>query len=663
VVGFKPAVNDVQIQSICQQEGAVVRERGRCIDYYVLGIPGNQSVEDAVQKFSSLPEVDFAEPNYRVYADWFPNDPLYWSDQWDLQRSNGLDMQLAWELTTGVSSVIVAVIDCGVAYENYPIPSNENGQVYSPDGQYHKAPDLADTRFVPGYDFVSNDSHPNDEEGHGTHVAGTIAQSTNNDTGAAGMAFNCTIMPVRVLNESGSGTETQVADGISYAWQNGARVLNLSLGAPWPESSHLEHEAIINATNAGAVVVAAAGNSYTDHLGYPAGFPECISVGAVDGNWQKTWYSNWGAGLDVVAPGGDLSTQNYWPITQNTFADFDSSPPHNVSQFDYVGLQGTSQATPHVSALVAMMMSRGINDPARIRNKLFSTAIDLGAPGWDTVYGYGLINPVAALGGVSEFYAGDDSSPAGQFYIDDTSGRFAVLCPVTLTPPFNITEASAMVFDQGVQQHFNMTINPQVGNFPDLSTNLAGPVTFTTAGDPTYFHWYIWDFPGVPRTNSNPFWVVFKFQDTTGPFVAGDTSGIKNRSAYYWASQGWTQATGNNWYLRAISLKDTLAQGIAEQSQRIVTGRPEIVSIAPEPARDHVRISYTLSRPGGVRLRILDVTGRVIRRLDVAASASGEHQVAWDGRDDHGRLLPAGVYYARLEIGAEASVGRVVLIP
>jgi hypothetical protein len=166
VVRFKKGLDPSAIDAFCQREKVSVLRKGRFIDYYRLKVPSGLAVTEATARYSSLPEVEFAEPNFVYTCDWYPNDPLYWSTQWDLQRARnlqrtgGLDLQLAWELTTGQPSVVVAVVDAGVAYENYPIPSYEQGQVYSPDGYYHIAPDLSSTRFVQGYDFVSDDSHP-----------------------------------------------------------------------------------------------------------------------------------------------------------------------------------------------------------------------------------------------------------------------------------------------------------------------------------------------------------------------------------------------------------------------------------------------------------------------------------------------------------------------
>lgn len=663
VARFKAGLDGAGVRTFCERERVEVRRKGRFIDYHLLDLPADLTVEDAVRRFSSLAEVEFAEPNYICSATWYPNDPYYWSYQWNLQRTGVLDMQLAWELTGGSSSVVVAVVDAGVAYEDYEIPPHEVGEVWSPDGRYHRAPDLASTQFVQGYDCVNDDPHANDEQGHGTHVAGTIAQSTNNGIGVAGMAFGCKTMPVRVLDEYGSGTVADVADGIAFAWQNGAKVINMSLGSR--DSSHLIHLAVIDAANAGAVVVAAAGNDGSNQVSYPAAFPECIAVGAVDYWWDKTPYSNWGTALDIMAPGGDTRPQNYWPIWQNTYEDANGMPPIDVSSFDYLDWQGTSMAAPHVSALVAMMMSRGIRNPAEIKARLHRSAIDLGDPGWDTLFGYGLIEPVAALGGQSEFMVSDNYYPDAYWYMNNSQAKFAVSCVPNLAIPFDVTEASALVLDDGIRRQFRLTLNPMSSGLPDLSTNLAGPVTFTTVGDNTTAHWYVWDFAGARRTNRDPYCIVFHWSGSVQPRVGGDSSPsqIYNRAFYYSPSGGWTRTYNHNWYLRAINLKDTLTVGIKEAGYPVAPVSPEgIVTISPQPARRSAQVCYRLASVCVPTLCIVNVAGRVVRSFGGARLGPGRHQVIWDGLDRQGSAVPSGVYFARLSIGERTYTAPVVLL-
>ena len=349
----------------------------------VLKISSNKTVEEMVEAYSSLPEVEYAEPNYIAHAFMVPDDPLY-SYQWHLDNDvyGGIHMEPAWDISTG-SGVVVAVLDTGVAYENY--------------GIYCQAPDLAGTTFVSGYDFVNGDAHPNDDEGHGTHVAGTVAQTTNNYYGVAGVAFDCSIMPVKVLNETGYGAYSGIANGIYYATDNGADVISMSLGGPTP-SPTLE-DAVAYAYNNGVTVVAAVGNEYQhgNPPQYPAAYDDyIIAVGATRYDEIRSYYSNTGSYLDLTAPGGDITvdqnSDGYGDgVLQQTFSGGDPC------DFGLWFFQGTSMATPHVSGVAALLIANGVTGPDNVRNRLESTAEDKGTPGWDEEYGWGIVDAYAAL--------------------------------------------------------------------------------------------------------------------------------------------------------------------------------------------------------------------------------------------------------------------------
>ena len=349
-----------------------------------------ERVEALLERYRSRLDVEYAEPNYIAHTLLTPNDP-YYSYQWHLFNTSygGIQLGTAWDTTSG-SDVVVAVVDTGVAYENY------QKDLLSP--VYYKAPDLASTQFVAGYDFVENDTHPNDDEGHGTHVTGTIAQSTNNGLGVAGVAYGAKIMPVKVLNKQGSGTYADIADGIRFAADNGAEVINLSLGGSSP-SSVLE-DALAYAYINGVTIVAAAGNSNSSAPSYPAAYDAyVISVGATRYDETRAPYSNYGSTVDVVAPGGDLTidqnNDGYGDgVLQQTFGN------KVTNQWGYYFYQGTSMASPHIAGVAALVLSIGgtIDTPSEVREVLQSTADDIGSPGKDTIYGYGLVNAAAAVG-------------------------------------------------------------------------------------------------------------------------------------------------------------------------------------------------------------------------------------------------------------------------
>lgn len=345
-------------------------------------------VNDLVREYRDRDDVVYAEPNYTAYAFTVPNDPFYSPYQWNFDNSlhGGVGAETAWETTTG-EGIIVAVIDTGVAYEDYR---------RSWFDRYTQAPDLAGTNFVPGYDFVNNDEHANDDAGHGTHVAGTIAGTTNNDLGVAGLAYGASIMPIKVLDRNGSGSYADVADGIRFAADNGADVINLSLGGP-SSASYLE-DAVCYAKNKGVTVVAAAGNDGANSISYPAAYDNCvIAVGATRFDETKTDYSNSGSSLDLMAPGGDIdmdqNNDGYSDgVLQQTFGS-------NPNDFGYYFYQGTSMASPHVAAAAALVLAAGkANTPNEVQALLQNTADDLGPTGFDNNYGHGLINLAAALG-------------------------------------------------------------------------------------------------------------------------------------------------------------------------------------------------------------------------------------------------------------------------
>ncbi|MHC4721573.1 MAG: S8 family serine peptidase, partial [Planctomycetota bacterium] len=248
----------------------------------------------------------------------------------------------------------------------------------------------------PGYDFVRGNDHPNDDDGHGTHVTGTLAQSTNNNQDVAGIAFNCAIMPVKVLTRRGVGTYTDIADGIYFAADNGADIINMSLGGA-SDSTTLRN-AVAYAYNQTVTIICAAGNEF-EHgnlPSYPAAYDDyCIAVGATRYDRTRAYYSNTGSYLDLVAPGGDLNVDqnadgNGDGILQQTFGS-------NPKDWDLWFYTGTSMAAPHVSGVAALLISTGVTGPDTIRQALEDTAIDLGSSGWDAEYGWGIVDAYAAL--------------------------------------------------------------------------------------------------------------------------------------------------------------------------------------------------------------------------------------------------------------------------
>ncbi len=289
-----------------------------------------------VKTLTRDPLIEYAEPNYIYQAAFTPNDPMY-NQQWNLEA---IQMPAAWDVTQG-QGITVAVIDTGVT----------------------RVPDLAQTEIVKGYDFVDDDNNPEDLHGHGTHVAGTVAQSTHNTLGVAGIAYKAKIMPIRVLDANGTGTVADIAEGIRWSADQGATVINMSLGGR--SGSSLMQEAVDYAYKKGVTVVAAAGNERANRASYPANYPHVIGVSATGPTGEKAPYSNYGVGVDISAPGG-AKTQEHpeWGILQQTV----NRRNPNVAEFAY--FQGTSMASPHVAGVAALIQAQGITDPDKVEQQL-----------------------------------------------------------------------------------------------------------------------------------------------------------------------------------------------------------------------------------------------------------------------------------------------------
>jgi serine protease len=355
--------------------------------------------------------VAYAVPDYVAHAaDFIPNDrgkesfPGGWQLlQWNFTGPTSVNAPAAWDLARnagvpGGRGVIVAVLDSGVAYENYK--------------GFRRAPDLYASRFVRGYDWVDHDTHPDDEESHGTHVAGTIAQKTNNGVGVTGLAYGVKIMPLRVLDRDGNGNGSDIAKAIRWATKHGAQVINMSVEFQTTETAK-DIPDVISAINyaekKGVVLVAASGNEGIGKVAYPARANGVISVGATTATGCLADYSNAGRGLDVVAPGGGqdapLDGDAYDKATCDPTAPdkriFQETLWGDVRHFRLVGFEGTSFAAPHVSAIAALIIATTRlgprPSPNAVRRRIMDTARDIGPPGYDSRYGAGLVDAAAAI--------------------------------------------------------------------------------------------------------------------------------------------------------------------------------------------------------------------------------------------------------------------------
>jgi serine protease len=368
------------------------------------------SVASALARVRAEHGVQWAVPDYmaHVAGGLIPDDEGIgheagdWQQlQWNFVGQFGVNAPEAWanvaaDGAPGGRGVVVAVLDTGVAYANR--------------GPFRRSPDLSKYTFVKGYDFVAKDPYANDRNGHGTFVASTIAEATNNHYGLTGLAFAAKIMPVRVLDSEGEGEASTIAEGVMFAVKHHAEVINLSLEfSPGVTASDIPElmEALRYAHRHNVLVVAAAGNEGNRAVDYPARAPHVVAVGATTEHGCLADYSNYGTGLTLVAPGGGADAN--FPGDPNCHPELPAG--RDVFQVTFTGssftkfgipsgYEGTSMATPHVAATAALIIASGVlgrhPTTAQITARLRATATRLGGGGDERFYGAGLVNAAAA---------------------------------------------------------------------------------------------------------------------------------------------------------------------------------------------------------------------------------------------------------------------------
>ena len=415
VVRFKPGANLAAVQ----REIGLKAPRTFAPHTRAFTIRDGESVDATVKELRALPEVATAAPNQVARLSGFiPNDDggtgerAGWQTvQWNFLPGIGVNAPDAWQHLIDVGrgggrGVTVAVLDTGVAYANRK--------------RFRRSPDFARGDFVRGYDFVDGDKFPNDENGHGTHVAGTIGERTDNGIGVTGLAYGAKIMPVRVLDRYGGGDSVTITAGIRFAVKHGADVINLSFefddGIRQASASEIPDilAALRYASRHSVVVVAAAGNQSRSRLAYPARYDTVLAVGAITENGCHAAYSNTGRPLDVVAPGGgpddandptcDQRKKTGRDIFQMTYGWAGGEVVPRAASYRRFGLPrkfaGTSMAAPHASATAALVIASGVlgrhPTPWMVEDRLKATAVDAGVPGFDSLYGYGRLDAGAA---------------------------------------------------------------------------------------------------------------------------------------------------------------------------------------------------------------------------------------------------------------------------
>jgi serine protease len=445
IVKFRSGMSDVVLPESLRatSPSAAVSTRPEYADFDIVTIDPSEDAEAVAAAFRTRSDVEYAQAEYIMRPTLVPNDFYYKELQWNLPLIN---LEKAWDIQPQAgSSITVAVIDTGVAFMNATITANIAGFIDDAGRRYPPIPNAvipysaasqlgARDRFVAPHDFVYNTATPLDFDGHGTHVSGTVGQLTNDGIGTAGVAFNVKLMPLKVLCSdwdvlfgaplSRCSTDDNVAQAIRYAADNGAKVINMSLGRETPATCGTNRnqsgcapsieDAMNYAVGKGVFIAMSAGNYFDE--GNPTTTSEiasridgAVSVAAVDVARNHASYSSSGSWVEIAAPGGGGGRLDNGYVWQQTFhPDFTNTFDLPVSQYKaprfdvmaYVAYAGTSMASPHVAGVAAMLMQQGITDPKAVEAALERFAVDLGTTGRDNLYGFGLIDARNSLRGL-----------------------------------------------------------------------------------------------------------------------------------------------------------------------------------------------------------------------------------------------------------------------
>ncbi len=563
----------------------------------ILKVPAGK-VREVVTQLNQSPAVEYAEPNYLVQiADTLPNDPG-WGSQYGPTR---IQAPQAWDITTGSSSVVIAVIDSGVDLGHPDLAAkiwNNPGETGS--GKQTNGLDDDGDNYVDdwrGWDFVNGDNNPQDDFGHGTHVAGIAAAASNNGVGIAGVSWGARVMPLKVLDSNGNGSESDVAAAMTWAADHGAKVINLSLGGG---PSSVMEDAVNYAYAHGVTVVAAAGNAGSLGVLYPAAYDHAIAVASTNASNNRSSFSNYGPEIDLAAPGSSIYS-TYWN-----------------SGSTYATLSGTSMATPHVAGVAALLAGQpGFDTPDKIRIAMESTALDLGDPGWDQLYGFGLVQAHNALlfdpstitptptppPPIPYAVTTSLTCPPGTAFnwLDATGGANANITrddgSASVPLPFNFlfngqSKSSALISANGyltfgaIGYAYSNTSIPSLSSpndyiapfWDDLNPAAGGSIDYATFGSAPNRRFVV-EWSSVPRYSvtdppggegaltfevvlfegSND--ILFQYQALTGPNASGDS-----------ATVGIEYATGASGVLYVYNTPGSLQEGMAIQFSPVISG-------------------------------------------------------------------------------------------
>ncbi|MBL0061516.1 MAG: S8 family peptidase [bacterium] len=642
---FSKAIPQSKIDEIITHSGGKVGSYSELLDFYRVEV--STSTREGVEFFRAQDEVMWANYNYIAQAHYVPNDQ-YYSYQWHYPL---IGMEQAWDISRGDPSVVVAVLDQGWQFDHE---------------------DFAGVARTNPRDFISNDNNPEEpnlQDSHGMHTAGTIFAATNNGTGVAGVAPLCTLMPVRVLDNAGSGSIEAIANGFAWAAQQGADVVNASLGFGNPNNTPPIDPgqpltgAVQQCAAANVVMAVSSGNDNADYVSYPAAYTACIAVGATALQDAIAPYSNKGSELDVTAPGGNTDQD----LNQDGYVDGVLSTVRNGDGDAYVFWQGTSMAAPHVAGLAALILAHGC-PPNRVRDALQETAVDLGTPGWDVVFGYGRINALAALqyncqgggGGETVLFDGpmENSSEGWTVEEDGQNGvgwRFLDFgAPDCGATPHGGQNGLWHDDEQGVGLLDDWLYTPQI----TIPAN-ATAVSLTFWQHNCYVTPQYYDLHAVYySTDGNNFTQIVELDDAAQSWeqVVIDATALAGSNAYFaWRYRG-DYAT--EWFLDDVQVTATTSSDAAPRSDYTIPAEFTLGNPFPNPFNNVVQIPFEVSQSRELSLSIYNVMGQKIATLvNNEKLEAGAHRVTWQADQ-----VASGVYLIQLTNGSRALTQKILLV-
>ena len=657
LVKFKPGVLSQSINALNAANHVRVVKRLPEIGVSLLSAEvSGISVEELLKAYRANSSVEYAAPNNICIAlSTTPNDPDY-SKQWGLRN---IKAPQSWDIQKGSNTVIIAVVDSGIDLTH---------------------PDLQN-RVMAGWDFISSDNDPTDTFGHGTHVAGIIGAQANNSVGVSGVNWDCKLMPVRVLGTDGRGTSANFTDGVTYAKNNGAKVINLSLALdPAGTSNPALTAAVIAAQGAGCLVVAAAGNDGDTSVRYPGADPGVVCVAAVGPYDERASYSNANGYVDVCAPGGNSSTAHSPDRVYSTMPHYDVTMVTSSGYYkNYDSMQGTSMATPMVAGFAGLIFAQHPTWTQASVEAMIKTSVDhlgTGAAGTrNDIFGYGRINMYKALNTTPpapptsptsrqnnhQVILGWTASPTANL------GKYYIYRSTATGGPFTLvgsTDATNLTYTDTVTQEITYYYEISAVDVGDLESALSAQTSVTISfaqpappSSPTSqqnSHQVIVSWTASAATNVDKYY-VYRSSAAAGPFTLVGSTAATTRSYTDTVTQPGT-------YYYTVSAVNAL--GI-ESAQTAATSIIVIFAVAdilvyPNPFVASTGATLTFaSLSGNETIRIYTISGELV----FSTTLAGATTYNWNARNAGNKLVARGVYlYLITRPNGEKRVGKLAVI-